>query len=314
MLDYYDSKTYERGFFRSLMPLLLSGIFLGLGAATKWIALYGAAGLAILFFLSRGYEYNDINNQLNLKINDEGASRKLKSKELGGWLGKYFYLTCLLCIIFFIVIPIVIYVLSFIPIDYKENNMGLIESVIASLKTMFEYHKGVVESHPYASPWYEWPLDIRPIFYYQGSLLPDNWGAAIAGFGHPLLFWIGLIAFFIILWSFITNIFKKNNFLGENKLILFPVIAYLSQYLPWAVAPRKITFIYHYFSCIPFLILMLGILFRYLERFNIIRRRTTKIFLIAFLALFIMYYPLLSGLEVPRLYLNVLQLLPSWQW
>ncbi len=314
MLDYYDSKTYERGFFKSLIPLMLSGVFLGLGAATKWIALYGAAGLAILFFLSRGYEYNDINNQLNLKIKNEGASKILKSKELGGWLGKFFYLTCLLCVIFFIITPIVIYVLSFIPIDYKEDNISLIESVIASIKTMFEYHKGVVDSHPYASPWYEWPLDIRPIFYYQGALLPPNRGSAIAGFGHPLLFWIGLIAFFIILWSFISNIYRKKNPLGENKLLLFPVISYLSQYLPWVVAPRKITFIYHYFSCVPFLILMVGILFRYLEENNLISRKFTKIFLIVFLTLFILYYPLLSGLEVPRIYLNILQLLPRWEW
>ncbi len=314
MLDYYDSKSYEQGFFKSLIPLLLSGIFLGLGASTKWIALYGAAGLALLFFLSRGYEFNDINNQLKLRINDEDSSKKLKSKELKGWMGKHFYLTCLFCVIFFIIIPVCIYVLSFIPIDYKDNSISLLESVKASVKTMFDYHKGVVEPHPYASPWYEWPIDLRPIFYYQGALLPPSRGSAIAGFGHPLLFWFGLIAFFTILWSFITIFFKKKNLLGENKLLLFPVIGYLSQYLPWVVAPRKITFIYHYFSCIPFLILMIGIIFRYLEENNIISRRATRIFLIVFLALFIIYYPLLSGLEVPRFYLNALQLLPRWEW
>ncbi|NLB79230.1 MAG: phospholipid carrier-dependent glycosyltransferase, partial [Clostridiaceae bacterium] len=153
MLDYYDSKSYEQGFFKSLIPLLLSGIFLGLGASTKWIALYGAAGLALLFFISRGYEFNDINNQLKLKINDEDSSKKLKSKELKGWMGKHFYLTCLFCVIFFIIIPVCIYVLSFIPIDYKDNSISLLESVKASVKTMFDYHKGVVEPHPYASPW-----------------------------------------------------------------------------------------------------------------------------------------------------------------
>ncbi|MGI6085075.1 MAG: phospholipid carrier-dependent glycosyltransferase [Acetivibrionales bacterium] len=314
MLDYYDSKSYGRGFFKSLVPLLLSGVFLGLGAATKWIALYGASGLAFLFFLSRGYEYNDFNNQLNLKINNEGISRKTKSKELSRWLGKYFYLTCLLCVIFFIIIPAAIYILSFIPINYKENSKSLVEFVIATIKSMFEYHKGVVESHPYASPWYEWPLNIRPIFYFQGELLPPFRGASIAGFGHPLLFWTGLIALIIILWSIITNIFNKRNFLGDNKLLLFPVIGYLSQYLPWVVAPRKITFIYHYFSCVPFLILMVGILFRYLEGTGLIRRKFTEIFLVVFLVLFIIYYPLLSGLEVPRLYLNILQLLPRWEW
>jgi len=314
MLDYYDSRSYERGFFKSLIPLLLCGISLGLGGATKWIALYGAFGLAILFFLSRGYEYNYLNNQLNLKINNEGVSVKLKEKELGKWLGKYFYLTCLFCVLFFIIIPVAIYVLSFIPIHYNDKNMGLIEAVIESVKSMFNYHKGVTESHPFASPWYEWPLDIRPIFYYQGELLPIDWGASIAGFGHPILFWIGLISFFIILWSLISNIFIKENFLGENKLILFPVIGYLSQYLPWVIAPRKVTFIYHYFSCTPFLILMIGIIFKFLEENNLLRRKVLNIFLIAYLSLFILYYPVLSGLEVPRIYLELLRILPRWDW
>ena len=49
--------------FQILIPLMFSGIFLGLGS-NKMDRTLRAAGLAILFFLSRGYEYNDINNQL----------------------------------------------------------------------------------------------------------------------------------------------------------------------------------------------------------------------------------------------------------
>lgn len=314
MLDYFDSNSFERGPLKSLIPLLFCGISLGLGGATKWIALYGAFGLAVLFFLSRGYEYSEYNNRLNVRIQAEGGSKALKSKELGRWLNKYFYLTCVCCVVFFIVIPAAIYFLSFIPIDYREDSKNLVESVIASFKSMFEYHKGVVEPHPYSSPWYEWPLNIRPIFYYQGALLPNNKGASIACLGHPLLFWIGFIAFFIMLWSIISNIIKKKNFIGENKLVLFVIIGFLSQYLPWVIAPRKITFIYHYFSCVPFLIIMVGLLFRFLEEREIITRKFTKIFLIIFLVLFIIYYPLLSGLDVPRVYLNILQWLPRWEW
>lgn len=314
MLDYYDSKAYEKGLFKSLLPLLLCGITLGLGAATKWIALYGAFGLAVLFFMSRGYEYNDYNNLLNIQIKSESTEKSFKSRALGKWLGKYFYLTCLLCVIFFILIPVGLYILSFIPIDYHENQKSLVQAVMDSVKSMFEYHKGVVSPHPYSSSWYEWPLDIRPIFYYQGALLPENKGAAIAGFGHPLLFWIGLIAFFFTLWLMIRSINKKEQALESNKFLLFPVIGYLSQYLPWVVAPRKLTFIYHYFSCVPFLILMIGILFRHLETKNIISRKTTKVFMVLFVILFVIYYPVLSGLEVPRMYLNALRILPRWEW
>lgn len=314
MLDYYDAMAYERGFFKSLVPLLLCGVTLGLGGATKWIALYGAFGLAVLFFMSRGYEYSAFNNQLNIRIKEESTPKNYKSKALNGWLGKYFYLTCLFCILFFIVIPAVIYVLSFIPISYQQGNKSLLQYVLSTIEHMFNYHKGVTEPHPYSSPWYEWPLNLRPIFYYKGNLLPDGWGASIASFGNPLVFWGGLIAFVITLTLLFSSIFKREKTLEGTKLLWFPIIGYLSQYLPWVVAPRKLTFIYHYFSCVPFLILMLGILFRYLESHQIITRRATTIFLVIAAALFVIYYPVLSGIEVPRIYLDILRILPGWDW
>lgn len=313
MLDYYDSYSYERGFFKSLIPLLLCGISLGLGGATKWIALYGAFGLAVLFFMSRGYEYNSYNNLLNKKIKTAIVSKNHKSAGLSKWLIKYFYSTCLFCVLFFIIIPVGIYVLSFIPISYNETNKTLVTVVIDSVKSMFEYHKGVTAPHPYSSPWYEWPLDIRPIFYYSGALLPEGRSEAIAGFGHPLLFWTGLVAFFTTVFLIVINWFRKTT-LEDNKLLLFPVIGYLSQYIPWVIAPRKLTFIYHYFSCVPFLILMTGIFFRWLETNNIVSRKFTKIFMVVFLVLFAIYYPVLSGVEVPRFYLNMLRILPRWDW
>ena len=314
MLDYYDSKAYNRGLFKSFVPLFLCGIALGLGAATKWIALYGVFGLAILFFMSRGYECNDYNNMLNMQMNNENIRYDFKSRLFGKWIVKYFYLTCLFCILFFIIVPASIYVLSFIPIHYNEDSKNLVTTVFDSVKSMFEYHKGVVAAHPYSSNWYEWPLDIRPIFYYQGTALPDNKGSVIAGFGHPLLFWTGLIAFFVILWLIVRNTLKKDRIQDGNKLLWFPIIGYLSQYLPWVVAPRKVTFIYHYFSCVPFLILMIGILFRFMETKEIISRKFIKVFLALFVLLFIIYYPVLSGLEVPRMYLNALRILPRWEW
>ncbi len=101
---------------------------------------------------------------------------------------------------------------------------------------------------------------------------------------------------------------------GEAKNAWFPVIGYLSLYLPWAIAPRKLTFIYHYFSCVPFLILMTAVVLRYIEGIKLIKRRSIYILMSLVLILFILYYPVLSGLEVPRWYLNILRILPRWDW
>lgn len=38
-------------FLRGALPLFLSGLFWGIGAASKWTVIYGAAGLAVLYFI-----------------------------------------------------------------------------------------------------------------------------------------------------------------------------------------------------------------------------------------------------------------------
>lgn len=314
MLEYYDSRAYEKGFFKSLVPLLFSGIFIGLGGATKWVALYGAFGLAVLFFASRIFEYADYNRWLDSEIEqkriDPGSRKRLRR----AWIGKYFVLTCLFCVLFFVIIPAALYTLSFIPIQNHNDDRNLLEEVIASVKSMYEYHKGVVEPHPYASPWYEWPLMIRPIYYFAGALLPEGMGSSIASFGNPFVWWTGFLAFWILIWLLASRRIKKAMGTQESRKGWFPIIGYLSLYVPWIVAPRKLTFIYHYFSCVPFLILMTAMVLRYMEKAKLIRRRAVHILMALVLILFILYYPVLSGLEVPRGYLDALRILPRWAW
>ena len=50
MYDYFVNKSYVLGFKQSLKPLFLSGLFFGFGAASKWIAFYGAARTCLVVF------------------------------------------------------------------------------------------------------------------------------------------------------------------------------------------------------------------------------------------------------------------------
>ncbi len=50
MMVIFMRKDIKTASMRSMiLPLALSGIFMGLGAASKWTVLYGAVGLAVLF-------------------------------------------------------------------------------------------------------------------------------------------------------------------------------------------------------------------------------------------------------------------------
>ena len=47
------------------------------------------------------------------------------------------------------------------------------------------------------------------------------------------------------------------DFKNRDKNALFLVIAYLAQLVSW-IPVTRLTFIYHYFPCVPFIVLMLG--------------------------------------------------------
>ena len=44
---------------KSLVPLALSGLFFGIGAATKWLCMYAGAGLAVIFFMTLYKRYKE---------------------------------------------------------------------------------------------------------------------------------------------------------------------------------------------------------------------------------------------------------------
>ncbi len=41
---------------------------------------------------------------------------------------------------------------------------------------MFEYHSNLktTSPHPFASEWYTWPFNYRPVFFYQGQGYPPH--------------------------------------------------------------------------------------------------------------------------------------------
>ena len=90
-------------FKRSLAPLALSGVSFGLGCASKWIVPYAGVGLAIIYairlvMLAKHYNENEKTG-----------------------FGLYLIKTLLFSALFFIVTPLIIYCLSYIPYGLARN-------------------------------------------------------------------------------------------------------------------------------------------------------------------------------------------------
>ena len=267
--------------------LLLSGLFWGLGAASKWTVIYGAVGLALLYFVGLG-----------LKLRDwprEGAPAS------GPWVVK----TILFSVLCFVVIPLAIYCAAYIPYAMARGDLSpgcVWKAMWDNQVYMLGYHKGVNQPHPYSSRWYQWIVDGRPILYYVDTLGDSR--ASIAAFSNPVVCWGGLLA----LISTAVQLFRRRS-----AKALFIVVGYFSQLAPWLFITRT-TFEYHYFPSILFLIMALCFLFNDLLDWEPVRgRRPVWLFTGGAAALYAAFYPVLTGLYVPVWYSrNVLQWFLSW--
>ncbi|MDD4796956.1 MAG: phospholipid carrier-dependent glycosyltransferase [Eubacteriales bacterium] len=284
---------------RTLAPLALCGVAFGLGAASKWICLYAGAGLAVIFFYSlfcRAREYQ-------AACRGEVADKKL-AETIRTSFWRNTVLTLLWCALFFIVIPAAIYVASYIPYARATNSQNLIKTMWDNQLSMYRYHSQLVDDHFFKSPWYQWPLLIKPIWFYKNSYLPAGWMGSIASFGNPAVWLAGTAA---MVWMVVGIVRRRRMTMPD----IFLLAAYLTQYLPWVLVPRSM-FIYHYFASVPFFIMAIVLWIRQYEKDSPRRMKHIEIYLMVVLALFALFYPVLSGLPIPSAYGKLLRWLPTW--
>jgi dolichyl-phosphate-mannose--protein O-mannosyl transferase len=286
MHRYGETEWRNGGYGRSFRYLLLSGLFLGFAAAVKWNYLYGAAGLAVLFFIA--------------------LYRRWKEHRMDGepgYVGRL-AMTLLAAVLLFIVVPAGIYAASYIPFERATKADDGLKDLWQYQKNMYNYHKGVKEVHPYSSKWYTWPVMARPVWYYGGKDLPKGMAQSIAAIGNPVVWWGGLAAMLVSWWI---------GWRRRDRIVLTIAVMYLSFYVPWIVAPRSITFLYHYFPMVPLLLLSIVWMLRHAESHWPGGRRLTYAVVLAAAVLFVWFYPVYVGLMISREWMNVaLRWLPSW--
>lgn len=284
MFDVYMNESLKnpKVYYRSFA---LAGLMWGLGIASKWIALYASVGLFLLFVVAKYKEYCKVKNN------------ELIKKDI---IKVLIYGTT-----FFVVIPVIIYVCSYIPVLKGEDlDFGLVQIVALYQQHMYNYHSHTVltATHPFSSHWYQWPIIQRPIWYYANNNFPDGLRSTIVALGNPVIWWLSIVAFVFTIIKVLTK---------KDKKMIPIVVAALCQYVPWMSVERT-TFIYHFFSIVPFGIIMIVYMF---EKF--IKDDKKKVYaLYGYLALvfiaFVVFYPALSGMLVSGEYINKLRLFKSW--
>ena len=280
MVEFYLEYKANGNSKKAKIFLGISGAMFGCGAAVKWAAIYAGIGLCAL------YIYAIVTRYKTKKSSDEIISLLLWS------LGLY------------ALIPFLIYYFSYLEYFACFGQSLTFESFWGAQKHMYSYHSGLTATHPYSATWYDWIIDLRPLWMHQGVLLDNGQRETIATMNNPILVWGGLAG---IIYTAVWCVKQKK--LPLSAFVIFA--GYFSQILPWMFVTRC-TFVYHYFPMVAFLALAMGF---YWKHFVAEKGKTpwcaVALCVIA-VAMYGAFYPVLTGIPAPQAYVELLKIIPNW--
>ncbi|HUQ17246.1 MAG TPA: phospholipid carrier-dependent glycosyltransferase, partial [Candidatus Saccharimonadales bacterium] len=264
--------------------LLIAGALLGLGAASKWAAFYTLAGVLLASLAVTAYSYA------------KGRTGSGGPLDLLAGRGR----NAALLFVSFAVVPLAIYWASYLQ-WFGGPTAPYGWDLIELTRQMYWYHSGLTSPHPAASPWWSWPLVLKPVYWYYGQSEGTN-NAYIYDAGNIVLFWGALAA---TAWCGIAAVRARSVTLG------FAVFALLAQYVAW-IPISRVLFFYHFYTALPFYLLALAVAL--VALWEIGRSRWVVGYLGLAAAAFVFFYPFVSGQPVPAQQAAMFFVLPTWQY
>jgi dolichyl-phosphate-mannose--protein O-mannosyl transferase len=258
----------------SYIPLGLCGLTMGLGVATKWTGVFAGLGLGVLFLI------------YIIKHHPAQRGRLLA-----------------FCTVFFVVLPLFIYILSHRPVVLDPPANGLLQTFTASTARILSWHTGIDDTHDFGSRFYTWPFDWRHLHYISVPLEGNYW-SSVNLMGNPAIWWFGLPSLVFCLYRWVKKKDEKAGFIA---------VAYLAQYLPWFFIGR-LTFIYHYYPAALFMILAAGYTLDEIRQAKTWGKTAVYGYLAVAVAVFVIFYPVISGSPITPLYESGLRWLPRWEF
>lgn len=266
-------------FFRSAMDnlpkprwlyLAGAGVCIGAGFAVKWIGLASLGVILAMYLAAKSAEQWGI------------IRRVVPNNEIMRHLGTVhpdLFLTC--CVL----LPVVVYASSFIIHIGQNPEYHFFELQ----RQIYGYHAHLQAEHGYASPWWSWPLLMRPVSYFWQHDHANQTVTTILNLGNPLLWWFTIPAVFFGLWM---ALFRKH--FGAS----FAILAIVFHYLPFSMISR-ISYLYHYMGALPFAIILLAFGVLKLWRFEGWRREIAAFVVLLIILSAVYFYPIWTALPMP---------------
>ena len=160
------------------------------------------------------------------------------------------------------IVPLFVYILSYAPWVELGNAWGLPllgslpglppstpdgQTLAALTESMYQYHDNLRAEHAASSPWWAWPLDLKPVWFFQERYADGSTGL-IYDSGNLVVFWMGIagVAFSALAaWR------------RHSLSLAVVVVMWAALWLPWARVDRA-AFQYHVYASLPFMLLALA--------------------------------------------------------
>ena len=172
-----------------------------------------------------------------------------------GWALGVPVVWALVCLI---ALPVGVYILTYIPWAMVENHQlvpgwppGHTGQTLLDLTgQMYGYHNGLTAAHPASSPWWAWPMNLKPVWFYQEGLAAGT-SAALYDAGSLVIWWLGIPALAFVSWM---------AFRRRSLALTLIAVGFAAQWIPWARIDRA-AFQYHYYTALPFVVMSLAYFF-----------------------------------------------------
>lgn len=245
-------------------PLLRLGLLLGLAIGTKWNAGYPSLIIGIVA-LARGF---NLWRRAPHPWRDPAVRAHLVWVPLG-----------------LVVLPALVYVTVYIPFFLAGHGFG---ELVELQRQIFRYHTQLKATHAYQSPWWQWPLTIRPVWYYVAHRAGTV--TNIYANGNTVLYWAFIPA---VCWV-ASGWWKRRD---PATIVL--LIGFFGQWLPWALVPR-IAFIYHFLPAATFGCLAIACVLVELFGKGVKGRAVATAYAVLVIGFFAYFYPIYTAIPITR--------------